>query len=241
MHAQTKFKQQWWLWLLTALFVSLFIKLGFWQLHRAEEKKELQQQFNHRLHSEPVSLAQLPEHQDWRFFPVSVQGHYDNAHTILLDNKIQNHQVGYEVITPLLSKKPKLSVLINRGWIPQGPNRQTLPEIPAINDEQTVTGWIYVPLGKAFNLGAATDTKPSWPLRIESIDMPVLQQALHSELFPYLILLNPKAEQGFLRNWQPVNMPAEKHLGYALQWFTFALVLIIIFIALNLRRARVRI
>lgn len=236
----SRIRFNWWLLLITLAFVSLFIKLGFWQLHRAEEKRILQQQFTLRLHSQAISLDLLPKNQDWHFYPVTLQGHYDNAHSILLDNKIHDHQVGYEVLTPFIDDKHVSPVLINRGWIPQGRNRQSLPVISSVDGRQEISGWVYVPAGKAFTLGQMSDLRQNWPLRVEIINIPALEKILNKPLFPYVILLSPKADSGFVRDWQPISMPPEKHIGYAVQWFTFALVLIIIFIALNLRRVRSR-
>ncbi|HEY9031818.1 MAG TPA: SURF1 family cytochrome oxidase biogenesis protein, partial [Kangiella sp.] len=42
----------------------------------------------------------------------------------------------------------------------------------------------------------------------------------------------------FVRQWELVASPPEKHIAYAVQWFGMALVLIILFIVLNLKRER---
>ena len=39
MRLSLRFSAPWWAWLLTAVLVALFLRLGFWQMHRAEEKK----------------------------------------------------------------------------------------------------------------------------------------------------------------------------------------------------------
>ena len=42
----------------------------------------------------------------------------------------------------------------------------------------------------------------------------------------------------FLREWTPQILPPERHQGYALQWFTFALAALVIFLVLHWRRVQ---
>mgnify|MGYP003492815404 CR=1 FL=1 len=51
-------------------------------------------------------------------------------------------------------------------------------------------------------------------------------------------LLDAGVPDGFERKWRPaLGFGPERHLGYAVQWFAFALVAIVMFVALNLKRA----
>lgn len=217
--------------------MALFICLGFWQLDRAKQKQVLMQQFQTRMQLPPVDLKQLPpEINAKRYYPVLLTGNYDNAHSFLLDNKINNHRVGYEVLTPFFNNSSSQWVLINRGWIPAGKQRGQLPILPAINEQQTIKGVVYVPVGKPFFLGNLTDGTASWPLRIQALEISKLEQLLQKPLLPFVVWLSPQESNGFIRDWQPIAMPAQKHLGYAVQWFSFATVLILIYIVLNIRR-----
>jgi cytochrome oxidase assembly protein ShyY1 len=49
-----------------------------------------------------------------------------------------------------------------------------------------------------------------------------LQNALGSDLQPFVLLMDPEADKGFLRHWVPAEMGPGKHFGYALQWFAMA-------------------
>ncbi len=230
-----------WLFLaITVILLAVFCSLGRWQLHRAEEKQRLQQRFDERQQMAPVALQQLPANNP-HYYPVQMRGHYDNEHTILLDNKIQQHQVGYEVVQPFQLEQPLAgitTVLVNRGWIPADSDRSKLPKLDKITGMQTVQGKVYVPLGKPFTLGKNSEAL-SWPLRTAAIEIPNLEHALQQRsIFPYVIWLNPNEDHGFVRNWQPINSPAHKHLGYAVQWFAFAALLIILFIGLNVHKRK---
>ena len=45
-----------------------------------------------------------------------------------------------------------------------------------------------------------------------------------------ILWLNKDQDHGFKREWNPIVMPASKHIGYAVQWFSMTFVLIVIFI-----------
>jgi len=67
-------------------------------------------------------------------------------------------------------------------------------------------------------------------------DLAELAAALGEPVEPWVLLLSPQAEDGFLREWQPGGMPATRHLGYAVQWFALAAALAIIYVVVNVRR-----
>lgn len=234
-----RFEPRWSLTLLTLLLLALFLRMGFWQLERAKEKEMLTQRFEAGLNAPPISLDTLPlDPGDWEHVPITVTGIYDNAHPILLDNKIHAHRVGYEVLTPLYIPEKRRTVLINRGWIPAPSERSILPAIPEVKGEQTLTGMIYLPSEKSLRLKHIEEPPNTWPLRVQTLTVTELKKRFNTPLYPFVIRLKSDAKDGFVRDWQPVNLPPYKHIGYAVQWFTFALVLIIIFIALNIRKNR---
>lgn len=233
---QYRFAPKWYFVILTLCLCALFIRLGYWQLQRAAEKENLQATFSERLHLPPLSLDEILKKEDRIYYPVQIKGHYDNAHTIVLDNKIHAHQVGYEVLTPLIIAKNQPILLINRGWIPATATRNVLPAIPQIIGEQTVLGYVYITPGKSFSLGSAVENTETWPLRMQVLDIPLLKNKWQQSIYPFVLLLAPDAKSDFVRDWQPIATPAQKHRGYAVQWFAFAFVLVIIFIVLNIRK-----
>jgi surfeit locus 1 family protein len=232
------FQAQWKFILLTLLFLTLFSFLGCWQLQRAHYKRELELDFANQRQTAPLNLSQVivqPEH--FKYYPFQVSGYFDNAHTILLENKYHDHQLGYEVLTPMTIPGEKSQILINRGWIVASLRRNILPQFPPVNGLQTLVGQVYVP-EKAFILGSTFDQTQNWPLRAQAIRLEDFSQVLHTPLLPFMLLLNPQQPNGFIRDWHPVTMPAYKHTGYAVQWFSFALVLIIIFLIRHTKKSR---
>lgn len=228
--------KNWKLALLSLLLIYLFTHLGFWQLSRAKQKKALLHSFAERTQQTPLTATVLNTLSDFRFYQARLNGHFDNTHTFLLDNKIVNSKIGYEVYTPFYATQLTDVILVDRGFIPAGINRQTLPHIPPILGYVTITGMLNLP-PSYFAWGNMMESPhPSWPLRVEFINLPEIARLLAHPLFPYTLSLNPYDVRALPIQWQIITMGPEKHIGYAIQWFAFALTLLILSFALNWKR-----
>jgi surfeit locus 1 family protein len=219
--------------IIVLLLLPMFISLGFWQLHRADEKRLLQAKFAMRDKIPPITLKQAQQLTDYSYYPIQLNGYFDNAHSILLDNQFYQHRVGYQVITPFINENHQW-VLVNRGWLPMGASRNSLPKIVLVSDKVRIMGFLYAPQKNPFISNKIESIV--WPLRMESLDIPLLSSYLNRTFYPHTILLNPKSPYGFIRNWQPVNMKASMHIGYAVQWFAMAMALLVIYIGINIKR-----
>lgn len=225
--------------LITLLLLTLLLSLGNWQLNRAAYKRTLLAEYQNRIKGAPLHLSDLNQKQkNINFLPILVNGHFDNAHQFLLDNKIYQHQVGYQVLTPLVINQSHKIILINRGWIPAGESRHQLPVISAINGIQTIRGIIYLPPTHSFTLSNQQENLSQWPNVIQTIHVLQIEKLLNHPIYPYIILLAPQASHGFIRDWQPVTISPYKHIGYAVQWFALAGTLIIIFFVVNIKGRR---
>jgi cytochrome oxidase assembly protein ShyY1 len=65
-----------------------------------------------------------------------------------------------------------------------------------------------------------------------------LSAAFGSVLERRMLLLDPGAADGYVRDWQPPGLAPARHWAYAIQWWAFALTLIVLWIVLAVRRAR---
>jgi len=223
------------------VLLPLLLSLGFWQLDRAQQKRLLLQKFQMRQHLPPfLSLAEINAKADIRYYPIRLQGIFDNSHSLLLDNQFYQHQPGYYVITPFLPLHQTKAILVNRGWIPQQGLRTLLPKIPVAIGIQEIQGLIQIPTAKPFTLGPIADST-GWPWRIETLQLAPIQRRLGYEIAPFVVLLNPSATVSFKREWLPVNtaMPPQRHVAYAVQWFALALTLLIIYLVVNTKRREI--
>lgn len=225
--------------LLTLVFIVLFIFLGRWQLHRYAEKRLLQTTFTLRLSAPLRHLQDIKSvNQDILYYPLQVSGYFDNRYQLLLDNKMHGSDVGYEVVTLFIPDHEQAALLINRGWVKANANRNILPEIKPIYTHLTLQGHIALPPRRYFTLGSTIEHPGVWPARVEAIDMTQLASLTHHPLFPYLLLLNANSPSGYTREWHAINTDPYRSLGYAFQWFSFALTLLILYIALNFKRTK---
>lgn len=226
----------WKLTLFTAAFFPLLMLLGFWQLDREQQKIELQQRYEQRRQLPPVA----PDEVDWQgdpaFTAVRARGRYDNAHHFLLDNRVNNGRVGYEVITPFATDDG--TMLVNRGWIAQGPSRDQLPPIPDVEEPVTIRGRVHVPQGQALVLGDEQEQPAdAWPKVIQTLDVPRMATQLDGEsVYPYSLRLLEDAPGLLEPAWPAVaDFGPERHRGYAVQWFALAAVLLLMFLYASLR------
>jgi surfeit locus 1 family protein len=221
----------WRLLLLTFATVTLFVRLGFWQLQRAEVKKVALRQNAQALSRPPIPLeGQTPR----QYQQVQLRGHY-LAPVFLLDNQHYQHQFGYNVLSPLQLADGSV-VLIDRGWIMGDVKRQAFPKVVSPKGEIHLSGSVYYPSKNPWVLGPAFEKKANNTTIIEGFDVQWLIQILQKKVHSFIIRLDKKAPHGFQREWAIVAMPPERHFGYALQWFAFALAVFILFIVWHVKK-----
>ena len=222
---------------ITVLGVVFLSYLGMWQLQRTEEKKQIllenEQQSN--LAPQPLELP-INDPTTLRFKKIKLQGHYSSTRQFVLDNQVVDHKVGYNILTPFKLHNSTAVVLVDRGWMPQGPLRTVLPEISVDERTRTIVGRIYVPFGDPFTLGEIDNGETTWPRLIQYLDFAALENRLEKELLPFTLRLETGQEDGFTTVWPLIAVSPKRHLAYAIQWFALATTLLIIFIVLHMPR-----
>ncbi len=239
------FRPSLWPSLATLVLLPVLIGLGQWQLERAVWKQALVDAHAARI-GEPAQplrslLASSASAAELEYRQVTVQGVYDLDHQLLLDNQIHQGAAGYHVLTPLRlngAGSGDAWVLVNRGWVPLGDSRTQLPAVTGPAGPVTVRAMIRLPPEKAFRLEAVEEAGSSWPRVIQQLEIGPIGQRLGHPLLPLALLLDPKEPEGFVRDWKPVyGITPDKHRAYAAQWFTLALVLLLIYVGVNTHRA----
>ncbi len=208
----------------TMLVFSLLIKLGFWQIDRALEKEERQQRISELSQQQALSLAQvlaLSGLQDGiNDLPIQLDGKFDGDKVFLLDNQPDKGRFGYRVYQIIESYGH--AILVNLGWVQGAIDRNVLPEITAITGQHAITGHVRkIEIG--IQLQAQNFVNPSWPLRVQQIELDKFSQLIGKKLLPFVVYLDKKESIGYKKNWQPIVMPPEKHRAYAFQWFSLAI------------------
>lgn len=221
------------------MLVTLLCSLGFWQLDRAEQKKQILTQqaqalsvASINLNQETISVAEAVRYQN-----ATVIGRYDEAHQFLLDNQIVDGKNGYFVLTPLFLDGQSRAVLVNRGWVALGKDRNLLPAVDIKDLQVRLAGRINQFPSVGIKLKGAEIPTETWPSVVQVIDSKVLSQKLGYELVDYQIELDPTAAEGYKRKWtMSTPIPPEKHQAYAVQWFGLALTLTALFIWISIKK-----
>ncbi len=231
------FKPGWGISVVFLLVATLFVNLGFWQLHRAAEKRGLMDLREDRGRDEPVRLdGSVADLETLRYRRVAVAGEYDAAHQFLLDNRHHGQQPGYEVLTPLRIAGTGMAVLVNRGWVPLGADRSHLPDLSlAVPVGVRLTGVVEHFPGVGFKLRGAEVPGPGWPSVVQLAEPERLAERLGYKVLPYQVLLDETAGEGYVRAWRETRLTPEKNLGYALQWFLFAVVAAVLYVRHGLK------
>lgn len=225
--------------LLTALLLAVFVKAGLWQWHKAELKQAQQKAFDARLWQPPVALPQqVADAESWSFRRIREAGHYDTGHQILLDNQISDGVVGYHVITPFKPLHGEAWVLVDRGWIPAG-DRNTLPPVTAPAGPVEVAGYAWVPSRRFLELQAPPVAGTQWQPLWQNLDLERYAKVAPFRILPFVLRLDAGSTAGgFVRDWPKPAERIEMHIGYAWQWFGFAVALALIYLFVNLKRTR---
>ncbi len=211
---------------LLALFATiLFLTLGMWQLQRADEKKTREQQASQAEHQLPQALSTTPT----AYQRIQIKGQYLKK-TLLLDNQHEQHQLGYQVLTPFLLENNTI-VIINRGWIPKDIRHITEPPTTLV----TLVGHVYYPSSKQWALGEEMEIKSDKLAIIQTLNQKLFNRFLQKSVYPFIIRLDAQEPHGFVRHWIINNMPWQRHIAYAIQWFVFAIIVIILYLVRNIR------
>lgn len=218
--------------IVTLLTLCLLINLGFWQLRRAHFKEATITRLEQRSAMATTSLSELGQYDgDLNDYPVRVQGHYLEGFNLYLDNRIHNTIAGYHLLTPFLTDGKVL--LVNRGWLPRGPDRNVLPTVPAVSGQIQLEGLAHVPNPKNFVLKEDDYQNVSWPFLIQKIDLEKTAPLFDYPMVPFVLRLSPDPDSNLTRQWQSNFMGPDKHYGYAFQWFSLAAALTVIYLVVN--------
>ena len=231
------FRPDLWPTVATLLLLPLLTGLGVWQLERASWKQGLVDMHEGQGRLSPVSFEAASGGGDMQYRRVFARGYYDMEQQLLLDNRTFNGHAGYHVLTPLKLADSGNVVLVNRGWVPVGSSRAVLPEIPETSGEVLVDATIKLPPEKFFRLGEMDEPNASWPKVVQQLQLVSRGQRLVVTLVPCVRFLDKEDEFGFIRDWKPVyGVTPDKHKAYAVQWFTLAVVLLMIYVGVNSKR-----
>lgn len=227
---------------LTLLMVAgaaLCVRLGIWQLDRLSQRRAfnsrvLAQQAQPLLELDAAALADgtlAGALNGMEYRGVRVTGEYDFEQQVALRNQVNGNFSGLHLFTPLHITGSDQSVLVDRGWIPAEDNT---PESWRKYDEpgpQTVQGLLRAGQSKP-DFGVISDPLPAPGERLDTwnlANIAVMAQQIPYPLLGMYIQQSPDPAWSDLpaRSAPDLELTEGPHLGYAIQWFTFAVIVLV--------------
>lgn len=206
------------------IFVPITISLGFWQLDRAQEKKEIIANYDELLTSEPTKLNTKSAYKNWQ--PITTMGRFKDT-VIFEDNAILSGRAGFKIYH-LFENGDGSYVFVHRGFIERNMIKNNLPPIDKPKGKQSLKGSVLIKQDNSFVQDIEeSDARIIQEFNIERLinKFPILKDRY---LHPFLFNLDIRDKNKFLAIEKPVNMAASKHIGYAIQWFGLCIALIIL-------------
>ena len=216
--------------------LALLLSLGFWQLDRAKQKQQLLDLQAERLLLDPVDLSSIDINEiSLRYLPVKTTGTLDVEHQVLIDNQVRKGQVGYSVLTPLRLNNDQ-AILLNRGWVAMGNDRNHLPDVKIPNIKAAFVGKLDHFPSVGIKLDLADVLSNGWPAVTQVVDVNNVGKRLGYRVMPYQLLLDKDEPYGYNREWVVMKMGPEKHHGYAFQWFALSVAWVTLYFVLTLKK-----
>ena len=213
-------------------------RLGIWQVQRLHERRAANAIALAARAAPPVRLdavttgdSSLIERH------VVATGRYDHAHDVVLRGRAYQGTPGVEIVTPLVFEGSRTAVLVNRGFVPAPDAASVLTDSLGEPGLVTVRGLaMALPSGKGAPLERPSDT--TWA----RLDLQALGDRMPYTLAPIYIRQQPDpALPRFPRRLDPLPIDDGPHLSYAIQWFSFAVMVVVFGIVILRQSGRPRV
>jgi surfeit locus 1 family protein len=134
---------------------------------------------------------------------------------------------------PLKIADSERYVLVNRGWIAGTGSRSTLPQITTPAQSVRLTGLATVPSRRYLELSTKTIEGNVW----QNLTLERYRATVPIALQPVVIQQESELDDGLVREWSAPELGIDKHYAYAFQWFVMAAAILVIYLAINVKRS----
>ncbi|NTU79757.1 MAG: SURF1 family protein [Chloroflexales bacterium] len=220
------------------LIFATLVGLGFWQLARLGERRAVNAERLAILDQNPTTLTgQEASPAALAGRKVRLSGAYLNDESVVLRGQKSDSGVdGVHLVTPLRLAGGDTAVLVDRGWLPANQRDPAALAAYAVPREVTVEGIARAPQVRPASPLAPIDVPMPGASRIEAwvrVDVAAIQRQVSAPLLPLFVEALPaEGAPPLPRPADPRRLDEGPHLGYALQWFTFAAIIAVGYAAL---------
>lgn len=224
----------------TAAAILVCIRLGIWQLDRLDERRALNAAVRAQAELPPASVAELSGADSaavhWRRVSLRAQAHYDRE--MVLAARAQAGAPGVHLVTPVSLIGEELGdtlVLLLRGFV-YAPDGRTIDHVAAREgDTLDVEGLAMVFPTPRDGLVRLSGEPPA----LRMLNRDTISALLEAPVAPFVVLVLgdtiPKS-LALPARIPPPSLSEGPHFSYALQWFGFALVFALGYVAYVMNR-----
>lgn len=237
---------RWIIAILVGLFLAVaFVQLGLWQLSRHDDRQAYNASVAARIDGEPRSLAGLvgqygTDPEDLVERNAVVTGRYIGADEFLSVGRNYDGVTGTLVMTPLELDDGSIMIVV-RGLVPVGTSGPPAAGYETPHGTVTLTGLIDdgeepLRLGEPAPDGGVLS-------QISRVDLDYIETWYDGDVLPIDLVLENQSPPN--PGESPIPVPRSeltegRHLGYAVQWFAFAVIAVVGITALVWRAGKER-
>lgn len=224
-------RRWWWTTLLVIVAMAVLVRLGQWQLDRLDQRRAKNAQLAAQLAQPPLDVATLLQAEvdplELHNRKATGRGSFDYQNQIVIKSQLMDGQPGVYIVTPLVLAGGDQAILVNRGWVPFN---MADAEFWAQYTEPAAESWTgFLQKSQKMPNGDTTQIPDTPQTEWYRIDIEAIQAQMPYTLLPVYLVLQP--EDGRSREQLPkrveilFDLSEGNHMSYALQWFSFALIL----------------
>ena len=235
-------------WIIATVLVlvaaGVMVRLGIWQLDRLQERKAFNARVLAYQDKAPLELDDAAFQEDlyeMEYREATVTGEYDFDNEVAWRNQIwytgEVTEYGIHLLTPLRVKGSERVILVDRGWVPNEYASIATWGKFAESGEVTVQGVIRRGQKEPKYVGVPDPTLTPGQERLDTWNFINLERigAQMDVQLPdvYIQELPPDGEQDLpYKLVEEVEIDNGPHLSYAIQWFSFSTILLVVYVVL---------
>ena len=197
---------------------ALFVRLGFWQLDRLEERRAVNARVEAQFALPPVPIESV--HGDTSFRRAFVTGTADLDREVLHVGRSRNGSPGVHILTPMRRPGSDTAVLVNRGWV-YAPDAATADPARWREDRDAWAGFV-MPLSTDSSRGT-----PPTGRRVRALSAGALRPLFPYPIAPVVLVAEDSASPDAPVRLARPALDGGPHLSYAIQWFCFAAIALV--------------
>ena len=198
----------------------LFVRLGLWQVERLRERQAWNASFLHARQHAPLPADSIPRDTALAHYrAATVEGRPDYDHELILSNRTRRGSPGVEILTPIRLPGSDTAVLVNRGWVYSPDGASVDQRRWREGDAKRFTGYVELFYGDTVVTSAAN------PRTVRRVTAAEVRAKIPYPVAPfYVVATGDTADRTHPARKDLPVLDDGPHRGYALQWFSFAVI-----------------